>query len=254
MTQMDKDKLAAFVDGELSPEEAAQVVMHLADHPEDQAYVDDLFAANEALSQAFSGPLSEPVPASILAAVLGEADRPAPAVAPAPTNVVAFRRPRGLAFAGLAIAASLGFLMVLGPELLPRSPAAGIGLGPLAAADPVVEVLESRVSGDPATLADGRDAMVLASFALPDGRLCREFEVIDAAKGRVDYALGCAGGEGWVIEAVIAEAVDDRTVDGFAPAEGAEAEALTHFLARYGAPEPLAPEDEAAAIRQGWSQ
>ncbi len=41
-TVMDKDRLAAFVDGELTPEEAAAVVMHLARHPDDQAYVDDL--------------------------------------------------------------------------------------------------------------------------------------------------------------------------------------------------------------------
>ncbi len=49
-----QDPLAAFVDGELSPEEAAEVVMHLADHPADQTYVDDLFAANAALAEAFS--------------------------------------------------------------------------------------------------------------------------------------------------------------------------------------------------------
>ena len=47
---MDRARLAAFVDGELSPEDSAAVVMHLADHPADQAYVDDLFAANAALA------------------------------------------------------------------------------------------------------------------------------------------------------------------------------------------------------------
>ena len=49
-SKIDRTRLAAFVDGELSPEEAAAVVMHLADHPADQAYVDDLFAANAALA------------------------------------------------------------------------------------------------------------------------------------------------------------------------------------------------------------
>jgi hypothetical protein len=36
--------------------------MRLADHPEDQAYVDDLMAANAALSRAFAAPMEEPVP------------------------------------------------------------------------------------------------------------------------------------------------------------------------------------------------
>jgi anti-sigma factor RsiW len=88
MTVMDKDRLAAFVDGELSPEEAAAVVLHLADTPVDQAYVDDLFAANEALAQAFGAPLSEPVPEAIHAAIMGPS---------AATNVVAFRPRRALA-------------------------------------------------------------------------------------------------------------------------------------------------------------
>jgi anti-sigma factor RsiW len=34
---MDRERLAAFVDGALAPEDAATVVMHLADHPQDQA-------------------------------------------------------------------------------------------------------------------------------------------------------------------------------------------------------------------------
>lgn len=57
---MDKQHLAAFADGELSPEEAAAVVMYLADHPADQAWVDDLMAANAALAQAFSTPCTNP--------------------------------------------------------------------------------------------------------------------------------------------------------------------------------------------------
>ena len=65
MTAFDKDRLAAFGDGELSPEEAAAVVMHLADHPDDQAWVDDLIAANETLAAAFAAPLHEPVPEAI---------------------------------------------------------------------------------------------------------------------------------------------------------------------------------------------
>ena len=81
-TQMDRTRLAAFVDGELSPEEAAAVVMHLADHPADQAYVDDLFAANAALSAAFAAPLSEPIPSSLRAVLHAD---------PVPAQIIPFR-------------------------------------------------------------------------------------------------------------------------------------------------------------------
>jgi len=71
-TVMEKDRLAAFVDGELSPEEAAAVVIYLADHPQDQAYVDHLTAANVALSQAFAAEVDEPVPDRLRHLIMGK--------------------------------------------------------------------------------------------------------------------------------------------------------------------------------------
>ena len=94
--------LAAFVDGEMTPEAAAEVVMHLADHPLDQAYVDDLMAANEALAKAFAGPMSEQVPPRILAAIEGWQSAGLAAV---PSTVIPFRRRPVMAFGGLALAA-----------------------------------------------------------------------------------------------------------------------------------------------------
>lgn len=244
-TTLDKETLAAFVDGELSPEEAAKVVLHLADHPQDQAYVDDLSAANAALAQAFAAPLHEPVPAGIRAAIMG----------PAAQNVVVFRpRPRlAMALGGLALAASVTAAALLLPGLTGGRQAAGIALGPLAAADPVTAVLESRASGVVVQLADGRETMVLSTFGMPDGRFCREFEVIDRAAGRVDFAVGCSSGDAWAVEAAIAEISDPGAAQGYAPAGGAETDALTRFLERGGAPTLLDPAAEAAAIARGWS-
>ena len=245
MTHMDKDRLAAFVDGELSPEEAAAVVMHLADHPEDQAYVDDLFAATEALQQAFSAPLHEQVPEAIRAVITGSA---------APSNVVAFRPAsrKVMAFGGLAMAASIALAAIFLPGLMSGPPPAGFALGPLSASDPVVSVLNSRPSGDALQLADGREAMVVATFDMPDGRYCREFEMIDRAAGRIDIALGCRSGAGWTVEAVIAEVVSEGTDQGFVPAGGAEIDALTQYIERSGSPSLLDTAAEAAVIAQGW--
>jgi Putative zinc-finger len=249
-TVMDKDRLAAFVDGELSPEEAAAVVLHLADHPGDQAHVDDLFAANEALIQAFAAPLHEPVPEAIRAAIIG------PAAAPA-GHVVAFRPRRIMALGGLALAASIAVAAVLLPGLVRGPVPAGIALGPLPAADPVAAVLDTRASGTPVPLADGRETMVLASFDLPDGQICREFEVIDRQAGRIDYAIGCRSGAGWSVTAAIAEAIGSDTGSdtgqGFVPAGDVEADALTRYLERSGVPAVLDPAAEAEAIRRNWS-
>lgn len=240
---MDKDRLAAFVDGELGPEEAAQVAMHLADHPADQAYVDDLYAANEALAQAFAAPLHEPVPEAILATIMGQT---AQSTAP---NVVPFRRRMPLVAGGLALAASLVAVALVLPGL--NAGADGLALGPMAAADPVTQTLDGQASGVPVTLSDGRQSMVLASFAMPDGRFCREFELVDSAKGRVDYGLGCRSEQTWVIEAVIAEvaAVDP----GYVPADGGEADTLTRYLERGGEPVLLDAAAETAAIQRRWA-
>lgn len=245
ITMMDKDILAAFVDGELSPEDAARVVLHLADHPQDQAWVDDLYAANEALAQAFAGPIHEPVPEAIRAAIMQ----------PEATNVVAFR-PRSrvsLAIGGLALAASVAAAALLLPGLITGSAAQGLVLGPLAAADPVAGVLEGNASGIVVQLADGRESMVLATYSMADGRYCREVEVVDQTAGRVDYAVGCRAEGVWTIEAAIAEVVDNSADQGFVPAGGAEVDTLTRFLERGAAPVALDAATEADAIMNSWS-
>ena len=68
-TTMDQARLAAFVDGELTPEDAAAVVMHLANHPADQAFVDELMALNEMIADAYDAPLHEPAPEAILSTI-----------------------------------------------------------------------------------------------------------------------------------------------------------------------------------------
>ena len=131
---IDKDRLAAFADGELSPEEAAAVVMHLADHPEDQAWVDEVMAANVALARAFSAPMAEPVPDRFRALILPEAE-------PAAT-VVAFRPRRAMpqvwAGAAVALAAALAVMAFL-PE-----PEAGLRVGPVAAGSPLEAALMAQ--------------------------------------------------------------------------------------------------------------
>ena len=154
---MTRDRLAAFADGELTPEEAAAVVMHLADHPQDQAYVDEVMAANAALARAFAAPMTEPVPDAIRTAILG----PAPQAEPA--RILPFRRPvaalAGFGLAGFAVAATIAGLALLlpqsmsGPALVP---------GPLAAGTTLHQAIAAQPSGQ--TVALGQACYLMAAI------------------------------------------------------------------------------------------
>ncbi|MEO0751691.1 MAG: zf-HC2 domain-containing protein [Pseudomonadota bacterium] len=245
-TVMDKDRLAAFVDGEMSPEEAAEVVMHLADHPEDQAYVDELMAANQALAQAFDAPLNEPVPAKIRETIMG---------AEPDGIVVPFRRrPLAMAGAGLALAASVALAVVILPVLRNGYSDTQLALGPVAEDTALDRALENLPSGIPEAMESGPEIMILATLPVPDG-FCREVEVIDEDADRLDFGIACLGETGWSVEVTLSEPLSSSgTEDGFVTASDTEVQSLQPFLDRLGAGLPLDAEAEADAIAQGWAR
>lgn len=242
-TVMDKTRLAAFADGELSPEEAAEVVLHLADHPQDQAFVDDLMAANEALSQAFAAPLTEPVPQVIEEIVLGKRET---------AQIIPFRA-RPSVWVGTALAASLALAIVAGPEIfVPASPPR-LAIGPLDTTSELADVLSNLPSGVPEVLSNGQDIMVLASLPTTDG-FCREFEIIDQSAARIDLGIACRSAAEWAVEVTLAEPLAaSGTENGFVTASGAEMQGLIPFLDRLGAGAALDPAQEADMIERGWA-
>lgn len=241
--QMDPARLAAFVDGELSPEDAAAVVMHLADHPADQAYVDDLFAANAALAQAFAAPVDEPVPAAITRAIMG--------TAPARIIPLRPRNRQGLIAGGFALAASLVAALVLFRPAEPLS----LALGPVTENSPLAQALNSLPSGSPMPQGEGRDLMILATLPTDTGH-CREVEAIDRSAAQLELALACQeAGRGWTIEVVLKEPLPTADgEDGFVTAEGTAAQGLSPFLDQRGAGLALSPEAEAELIAKGWAR
>ena len=113
-TKMATERLESFVDGELSPEDAAAVLMHLANAPEDRAYVERLERVNQALIDLYAAPLALPVPEDLRRRILGpEADWTRAANGP--------RAPRrAWLLAGAAMAASVA--LVLGLSLTRDAP------------------------------------------------------------------------------------------------------------------------------------
>ncbi len=245
-TVMDKTRLAAFADGELTPEEAAEVVMHLANHPQDQAYVDDLMAANEALAAAFDAPMREPVPAAIEAAIMGE---------PETAQVIPFRRKPAAVWAGagLALAASVALAVVVFPGLSgPGSGGERLAVGPVAQGSELAQTLNTLPSGAPEAFGDEGEVMILATLPI-DGGYCREVEIIDTSAERIDLGIACTQGAGWQVEVTMSEPLAATgTETGFVTASGTEAQGLQPFLDRLGAGAVLDPAAEAAAIANTW--
>lgn len=248
---MDRARLAAFVDGELSPEDSAAVVMHLADHPADQAYVDDLFAANAALARAFAAPLSEAVPPAIQALLAEPAPDPAHSAAILPFPPARGRLRPALA-GGLGLAAGLALALYL----VQPAPPATLAVGPLDAASPLATALEGLPSGATLATTSGPETVILSTLPTATGH-CREVESLDRAARRIDLALVCRLPQGgWQIEMVLAETLpgDSTTEPGFAAAEGTALQDFSAYLDRRGAGLALSPEAEAALIARGWAE
>lgn len=239
---MDRARLAAFVDGELSPEEAAAVVLHLADHPEDQAYVDDLFAANTALAAAFADPVREAVPERLQRTILPVAEV---------VQIERFRlRPQWVVSGMAAAAAVLAAVVLFDP-----APEARLAIGPVAADSVLGAMLDGAASGEAVQQGTGRGMMVLATVPV-DGGYCREIELVDATRGQIELGLACLRGAApWQIEVVLKEPLTAQVgADGYVTAEGTDLDGLTPFLDQRGAGLALSPAEEAALIADGWRE
>lgn len=251
-TVMPKEQLAAFADGELSPEEAAAVVMHLVDHPGDQAYVDALMAANEALGTAFDAPMQEPVPEAIRAAIFSDAQPHASTEA----EIIPFRRkPMAWAASGLALAASLTLAALLVPNLLqPRDPGDLLEIGPVAQGSDLSRTLETLPSGTINNFGEGVEVMVLATLPTTSG-FCREIEVIHESKAVIELGIACRAQNGWQVETTLSEPLSATgSPDGFVTASGTEAATLQPALDRLGAGPALDAAREAELLAQGWAE
>lgn len=243
-TVMDKTRLAAFVDGELSPEDAAEVVMHLADYPQDQAYVDELMAANEALLQAFSAPMSEPVPEPIKQTIMGQSPS---------AKVIPFHRKPTVWAGSLALAASVAIVLIALPQTMTRDDGQlALKAGPVASGSVLANMLDSLPSGTPESFDPDHDVMILATLPV-EGGFCREIEILDHAAEQVDFGIACREGDGWALAVTMSELLEATgTQDGFVAASGAEVMSLEPFLDRLGAGPAMDAAAEAEAIQGGW--
>jgi hypothetical protein len=255
---MDHETLAAFVDGALSPEESAGVVMHLADHPEDAAHVDALMELNALLGEAYAAPLHEPAPERIVATILDSASRREAA------RVVAARAGQGDLRGGwrqrlgrprkATVAALLAVVVaVVAIAVVPGrfgAPVQILGAPPSVDAE-LRAALETAPSGPVGTETPQRITLV-GTFLDKTGQPCREYELLDPEAMALTQGVACRSGDGeWRTEVSVASRIDpvaDR--DAFVPASGAagDPEALDRALDRLGAGMTLSPLEERTLI------
>ena len=261
-TVIDRGKLDAFVDGALSPEEAARVVMHLADTPAAQAHVDATMELNALLSAAFEAPMKERVPSRILEVFERFEERRAGARG----KVIALRRAvrRSTPYLGGAIAA--GVIFSLGLSIWPEPKPDALQLaGPVAAGTTLYEALETRRSGLAIPGERGTEIAVIATFLDDDERPCREFEVVHRGDGMATHGVACrettrdwivafAASRPFAVPGSESEAVGGGTseTEGYLPAAGVTDAAVSGALDALGAGISLDPAREEALIAEGW--
>lgn len=250
-TTMDKARLAAFVDGELSPEDAADVVRHLANDPIDQAYVDELMALNVMIADAYDAPLHEPVPPNILATIAANGEE---TVKTTPIISLTDRRRanRVLTWGGAALAAGIAAFLVA-PELTGPD-AATVVTGPLAADHAQSFALNALDAGRSRKIGDDAEFSVTASFETKDKGVCREFRITREGTSSFQVGVACPTADAlgaWTVE--VADTVtSEEAATSFTPASGEDADPVEDFLDKAGAGRALTPDEEADARANGW--
>ncbi len=257
MTQLTDETLVAYVDGELSAEEAAKVERALNADQRVREAVQMFRDTADWSRRAYDDVLHEPVPDRLITAASGEGDH---APASAPRHAPA-RRSR---IAGLAMAASIALAVGVagGFGLFQVTGSGGGGIsGPLTvgAVDKSGSLhlaLESAVSGTLIAAGDGGNVMPLTTFLGRDGRPCREFQAVTAGRAGLSAAFGiaCRSPAGsWHVEAVGAPpAASPAGSDRYQWADGSNDDPMRILIDAMSDGGPVSLEREATLLSSGW--
>ncbi|MEI6641667.1 MAG: hypothetical protein WCL10_06485 [Novosphingobium sp.] len=226
MSMNEDERLAAWLDGAMTPEEAEAYTAELERNPELAAKAETWRANDRALADALLRAV-RPVDDDLIAR-LGLGGPPSAA------NDNPSRARFGWLAAGSVMAASFAAALIF----TLRAPAP---------TDDLSAALERTASLAPAHLADGRTVTPLLTVRAGDGRWCREFREGD------ETALACRAGAGrWTIEARARSGTAPDS-GGIAVAGGADPAALEPAYQRLKASDPVSAADERDLIGKGWN-
>lgn len=256
--KLDEERLSAYVDGELAPDERADVERELAADADAAAWVAEQRALRATLAATFDAALREPVPERLLAATrepggaaaandgasvarAGVSDLEA---ARARRSAVVERRRRWALPEWSAVAASfvLGAIAVLAFRGGSSDAPVAMRDGRLVAGSALAAALTAQPAGTPG------EVTVAFSFRDRDGALCRAFTVDSTESALAGYA--CRNGADWRVD-VLAPAAR-RAGGDYAQAGSVLPQVVLDSIDAQIAGEPLDATAEAAARREDW--
>lgn len=238
------EQLSAFLDGELPASDMEVLSRDIEADRDLAARLERLGGANAAYRAAIGAIDKQPMSAGLAAAM----------AAPAPAKVIPLRSRSIGAFVmeHRAMAAALvcaAAVWSVSSAIRPSGQALPDLQGQIAASSPLYRVLEETPSSVPVTLPGGAKATPRLTFTTASGDYCRQYQLMSEAGG--SEAIACRRNSSWHVEVavfgVVGGAGDYQTAS--APAS----QTLEAFVDGAIAGSPLNADEEAAAIKSGWS-
>ncbi len=241
---MTPETLMAFIDGQLSAEEASRIEAALKDRPELRGYVERQWALRRSMKEAFSAVLDEPVP-----------DRLMTALSRAPVS-----RQWSVRQAFARFGSSPGFLLKFGlPAALACGLVLGVAIGPqilgsgsleqrngaLVAQGALANALSTRLASETAN----SDLRVGVSFRAKDGRDCRSFQS-DGAQGAL-AGIACRDPHAWSIVMLANAEKQDRA--NYQTAGSTMPDGIRNAISGMMSGVPFDAAAERAARDRGWT-
>ena len=231
----DEDRIGAFVDDEMSPQEAEAFAREMAADPVLARQVDIQERLRSRLRGSHAAVLERPASDAVMRLL----EPPRPVVVPLRRPWLRAAIPAGV---GFALAASIAIAVGL-------SQGAGAGdvavsrAGTLVARGGLAQALDQRLGTDSAA---GARFQLVESFKAPDGRYCRIFRTPAQSAG-----LACKDASGWTIASLASPA--KREAGDYRQAASSLPRAVVAAMGDLGLSEPLSAQEEAGARAAGWA-
>lgn len=250
------EMLMAYVDGELTPDERAEVEAVLARDPDRMAIVAMYQRTGDLAGSAYDHVLREPVPPHLIKAVMGAgAARPSTWRARLnPRSGPAMALAAGLAGLAIGLAVSIALQKPVRIEQGSRPVAtAELGADGIPATGILAEALNRIVSGERLPGEGGSFIAPVVTFPRRGGGWCREYRVTGSgADGAAGIACRTQASEVWRI--VAHHPWDGRRSDGsVVPLFGPGPRELDGIADKLQGGNPASVADEAGLIAGGWS-
>lgn len=237
MNDHDFEKIMAYFDQELDPDQVAEVEQILANDAEARDFLAQLRESDQFVSGGLDSVLDEPVPQRLIDAARGKSGETA--------QVVEFPKKPAFSRWAYATAASVALLVAASAFVLSPGDSRTDAL-----AQALDAGLETTASGHIYDQADDNvQVMPVATFRTAEAGLCRQFAA--QIQGQQTVGLACrAGEERWEVHARKTLA-PDQTGQTYAPASGGSGP-VAEKLRELNGGEPLTVDQENRLISENW--